>query len=238
MSIQPLHVSIIVPCYNEIKNVIPLVEQIHAALEHYTHEILVVDDNSPDGTYETLIKKNYPYVRPFLRKENRGLANSIRYGLENANGKIWVVMDSDFNHQPSYIPFMVDNTRYYDCVLGSRFQYGGKMEPRSRHLLSWLFNIFTRAITGGMVTDSLYGFFAIRKEVLEKVDYNKIFWGYGDYCIRMLYYLQKNKISILQFPVVNGRRLEGEGNNRFIKVFWQYFTEVCRLVWRERMTSI
>jgi dolichol-phosphate mannosyltransferase len=228
-------VSIVVPTYNEGGNIVPLVGAIHAALRDYEHEILVVDDNSPDGTYNIVADLGYDFLRPILRTENRGFANSIRCGLENAKGSILIVMDSDFNHQPKYLPFMVDALDYYDCVLASRFVYSGSMGHRTRHLLSWTFNIFVRIVTGGMVTDTLYGYFSVRKESLAILDFNKIFWGYGDYCIRLMYYLQRQKAKILQFPAINGKRLKGEGNSNFFKVFFQYFTEVMKLVWRERI---
>jgi dolichol-phosphate mannosyltransferase len=181
--------------------------------------------------------RGYPFVRTILRTCNRGLANSIRTGLEHALGEVLVVMDSDFNHQPHYIPFMVRNLEHFDCVSASRFLYGGGMSDRSRQGMSWIFNIFTRVMTGGEITDSLYGFFAIKREVLGRVDFNRVFWGYGDYCIRLMYFLQKQQASILQFPAINGRRLTGEGNQKFVKIFVQYFSEVCKLAWKERVVK-
>lgn len=221
--------SIILPTYNEKQNVLCLIDEINAVLKDVIKEIIVVDDNSPDGTYEALVLLKKENVRPILRTTNRGLANSIRCGLETAQGEILIVMDSDFNHQPKYLPFMIDSLKHYECVTASRYLYGGKMDSRIRHLLSWLFNVFTRVMTGGYITDNLYGFFAIKRESLTQLDYNNIFWGYGDYFIRLLYYLQKQEVTILQFPAVNGKRLHGEGNSRFFKVFIQYSMEVVRL---------
>lgn len=222
-------VSVIVPCYNERGNIIPLIEAIHTELSHIKHQIVVVDDNSPDGTYEAVKNLNYDFVKPILRTENRGFANSIRCGLENADGNVFVVMDSDFNHQPKYLPFMVKNMEFYECVSASRFMYGGAMDTRFRHYASWIFNIFVRIMTRKYITDSLYGYFAIQKEVMERIDYDKIFWGYGDYCIRLMYYLQENKTEVLQFPAVNGRRLAGEGNSRFIAVLIKYTYATIKL---------
>ena len=87
-------------------------------------------------------------------------------------------------------------------------------------------------MTGGMVTDSLYGYLAIRKDVINKLDFDKIFWGYGDYCIRLLYYMQKKDLSILQFPAENGERLGGEANSNLGRVFRQYFLEVLKLTYK------
>jgi len=227
-------ISIILPTYNEKDNVLPLIKAIHAELCGYDHELLVVDDNSSDGTEQAVADLKDPLVKFILRTKNRGFANSIRCGLENAAGEIFVVMDSDFNHQPKYLPFMIHALSHYDCVSGSRFLYGGKMLPRSRHILSWIFNIFIRTITRGTITDSLYGFFAIKRNTIERCNYDNIFWGYGDYCIRLMFYLQKNNATILQIPVINGARKTGAGNSRFLKVFWQYFTESIKLAYKMR----
>jgi dolichol-phosphate mannosyltransferase len=231
-------ITVILPTYNEKGNVIPLIGEIHKNLNSYNHEIVVVDDNSPDDTFKEVQDLNFPFVRPILRTENRGLANSIRCGLENAHGDICVVMDSDFNHKPEYLPFMVDSLKYYDFVSASRFLYGGSMDSRIRHILSWLFNIFVRLTTGGKINDNLYGYFAVKKEIIEKLDYDKVFWGYGDYYIRLLYFLQKNRANILQFPAVNGRRLSGVGQSKFIGVFWQYFRETIKLALKGRMRNV
>lgn len=222
-------ISVILPAYNEKDNILHLADAIHNELADYDHEIIVVDDNSPDGTYQAVVDSGWPFIKAILRTENRGLANSIRCGLENARGNIFVVMDSDFNHQPRYLPFMINSLSYYDCVSASRFQYGGGMDNSLRMSLSWIFNIFVRLMTRRWVTDSLYGFFAINRAVIEQLNYDDIFWGYGDYCIRLMYYLQAKKMSILQFPAVNGVRRGGKGNSSFLKVFVQYTIETLKL---------
>jgi dolichol-phosphate mannosyltransferase len=231
---QDAYVSVVVPTFNESGNILALIEEIHKELANVRHQIIVVDDNSPDGTFKLVNDKRFNFVKTILRTEDPSLAGSIRTGLENADGDLLVVMDSDFNHQPQYLPRMIRNLEFYDAVVASRFLYGGLMDSRARHLLSWLFNIFVRVMTGGQITDSLYGFWAIHRSVLEKVHYDKVFWGYGDYCIRLMYYLQEAKADILQIPVVNGRRLKGQSNSRFFKVFLQYTRETFRLVFRER----
>lgn len=228
-------VSVILPTYNEKENVLNLIKEIHKELYEFDHEILVVDDDSPDGTYEAVVKLDHSFVTGILRKENKGFALSIRCGIENAKGDFVIIMDSDFNHQPKYLPFMIQALDHYECVSGSRFVYGGGMNSKVRNTLSWIFNIFVRIVTGKLITDSLYGYLAIKKEILEKCDYDDIFWGYGDYCIRLMFYLQRRKVNILQFPAVNGYRKNGEGNNRFLKVFWQYFIETLKLVYKERI---
>ena len=222
--------SIILPCYNEKKNVIRLALRINEILKADDFEILIVDDNSPDNTYSALRKLDIPNVIPILRTEDKGLANSIRTGLEKAKGESIVIMDSDFNHNPEYIPFLLENLKFYDCVSASRFLYGGMMDSRMRHLLSWVFNVFVRIMTGGQITDNLYGYFAIRKNVIRKCPYDQIFWGFGDYYIRLLFYLQQLRCKILQFPAINETRLYGKGNSAFLKVFLTYLIAVFKLI--------
>jgi dolichol-phosphate mannosyltransferase len=222
--------SVVLPTYNEKENVVPLVQAVHVALDGIVeHEVLVVDDNSPDGTYEAVRALNQPWLKPILRTEDRGFANSLRCGAERSHGDAILFMDSDGNHQPKYLPFMVDSLRFYDCVSGSRFLYGGAMNHRARHLLSLSFNQFVRLATGGQMTDSLYGLVAIRRASFERLNLDEIFWGYGDYCIRLLYHLQRSGASILEFPAVNGERLNGKGNDRLGSVFVQYTREVLKL---------
>lgn len=231
-------ISVILPAYREKDNLLQVVPRISKALLNQDLEILVVDDNSQDGTEEAMsgLKQDHDIpVRTIVRKTNRGFAFSIREGLEQASGDAFVIMDSDGNHDPVYLPMMVANLSFYGCVSGTRFQYGGSMDSRSRFILSWLFNLFVRVVTRKYVTDSLYGYIAIRKEELAKIDFDKVFWGYGDYCIRLLYYLQTLQVTILQFPVKNGIRFHGEGNSRFFKVFIQYFMAVLKLVFKERI---
>lgn len=231
---MPKSVSVVLPTYNELSNIIPLVKAIAEVLDGRDYEILVVDDNSPDGTYQAIVDLAEPRIRGILRTSDRGFAKSIRCGLENARGDYLVVMDSDFNHQPRYLPFMLDSLKHYECVSGSRFVYGGAMDTRRRHLLSWVFNIFSRLVTGGQITDSLYGFLAMRRELLAGLDFDKIFFGYGDYCIRLMYYLQQDRREVLQFPAVNGRRLAGTGNTHLFRVGILYTKAVLRLG-RERL---
>jgi dolichol-phosphate mannosyltransferase len=230
-----MKISVILPTYNEKEGIFSLIEAIHRELSIYHHEIIVVDDNSPDGTYNAVMNADLPYTRAILRTKDRGLAKSIRCGIKNATGDVFVVMDSDFNHQPSYLPFMIQSLSHYECVTASRFLYGGSMNNRTRHYLSWLFNIFVRFTTGRWITDSLYGYLAIKRESMEKLNYDDIFWGYGDYCIRLMYYLQKQKANILQIPAVNGERRHGQGNSSFLGVFMQYTRETLKLVFKERI---
>jgi dolichol-phosphate mannosyltransferase len=231
----PKLVSVVLPTFNERGNIVSLVHEVLEALSGYAVEILVVDDNSPDGT-ASWVRENFPDrpdVKVIVRTINRGFAKSIRTGIEQATGDAIIVMDSDGNHKPCYLPFMIQGLSHYDCVMGSRFVYGGRMFPRSRHLLSWLFNVFVRCVTRGQITDNLYGYFAIHTSLVRNCPLEVIFEGYGEYFIRLLYHLQWMNLNILQFPAVNGERRAGKGNQRFWKTFWIYFAATWRLVFAQ-----
>ena len=230
-------VSVILPCFNEKGNIGLLIDAIHAVLGFCEHELVVVDDNSPDGTFEAVMAKQDPRVKAFQRLSDPSLGKSIRKGIEESSGGMLIIMDSDFNHQPKYLPQMVKNLEWYDCVSASRFLYGGMMDVRWRHLGSWFFNVWVRVLMRTYITDNLYGFYAIRREVLRSLPFDRIFWGYGDYGIRLLYYLQQQGYSVLQFPAVNGRRMAGTGNSHFFRVLHQYTTATLRLLITEAGTK-
>lgn len=232
-------ISVVLPCYNEKENIIKIVPAIHKELIAYNHEIIVVDDNSPDGTYHAIIQKGYDYVKPILRTVDKGLAKSIRCGIENSSGDIIVVMDSDFNHQPKYLPMMIDNLKYFDCVIASRFLYFADEEHYSyfRIITSWIFNLFIRILLFSKITENLFGFYSIKRDVINRFDFDKIFWGLGDYFIRLVFYLQKEKHPILQIPAVFNERIHGKGNKKLISRIFQYTGEVIMLRLRNSLIN-
>ena len=240
-------VSVILPTFNERDNICDLVDAIHRELEPagYAYEVLVVDDNSPDGTAE-VVRLRYRLegaatallpgsergrLRLFVRTQNRGLANSIRDGLLAAQGQTLVVMDTDFNHDPAMIPQMVDLLRYYDLVIGSRFVMRGGMEDRLRYHFSQIYNVFIRALFQTQIQDNLSGYFAIRRERLYSLAplFPAIFHGYGDYFIRLLLAAWRQGWKILEVPVFYILRRHGDSKTGFWSVFKKYTAAVLRL---------
>ena len=240
-------VSVILPTFNERDNICDLVDVIHRELEPagYAYEVLVVDDNSPDGTAE-VVRLRYRLegaatallpgsergrLRLFVRTQNRGLASSIRDGLLAAQGQTLVVMDTDFNHDPAMIPQMVDLLRYYDLVIGSRFVMRGGMEDRLRYHFSQLYNVFIRALFQTQIQDNLSGYFAIRRERLYSLAplFPAIFYGYGDYFIRLLLAAWRQGWKILEVPVFYILRRHGDSKTGFWSVFKKYTAAVLRL---------
>src|SRR5690349_17724425 len=139
--------SVILPTYNESGNIVELVRSILAVMpSEYEAEIIVVDDNSPDKTHQ-LVRDTFasdPRVVPILRTADRGLAKSIRAGLERSTGDYAVVMDTDFTHNPREIPRMLHLVRVANVVVGSRFAPGGSMEDVPHYLCSLVYNWFIR----------------------------------------------------------------------------------------------
>jgi dolichol-phosphate mannosyltransferase len=240
-------VSVVLPTYNERDNIADLIRAIDRELgkTDWRYEIVVVDDDSPDGTAD-LVRQHFlangkdsaaasvvgqRTVRLIVRTRDKGLAKSIRTGLESAQGSTLVVMDTDFNHDPAMIPQMIDLLRYYDLVIGSRFVMRGGMEDARRYRLSLLYNIFIRFLLHTQIQDNLSGFFAVRRDRLFQLQpkFARIFYGYGDYFIRLLLVAWRSQWRILEVPVFYILRRHGTSKTGFWSVFKKYTAAVLRL---------
>lgn len=233
-------VSVVLPTYNERDNISEIVERVIQSLEGVAdYEIIVVDDDSPDGTAEVVSRKfgQNERIRLHMRKNERGLATAVREGIELSTGPVIIVMDSDFNHDPGYIPQFLNLIQFYEVVVGSRFLYGGGMYSRWRYYASLLYNAFIRFSLGIPISDKLSGFFAIRREALEKLDYDRIFYGYGDYFIRFLMTAVALKLSIIEIPVFYDNRPAGESKTMFVKEFLRYTLSVIRIRFARKPTG-
>ncbi len=225
-------ISIILPTYNEAGNIIPLVNGIKKYLNSYRYEILVIDDDSPDDT-GGIVRRRFvknKKVRLFIRKKNQGLSYAIRFGIEKAEGNLIIVMDTDFNHNPKDLPRLINATHHFDLVTGSRYIKGGGMENRMRYVLSYVYNMIIRFILRLETHDNLSGFFIIKKKALIKFDFDQIFYGYGDYFIRLLHQAQKNKLAIHEIPVFYKNRISGSSKSRFFSMFIQYSKTVADIL--------
>ena len=231
-------VSVVLATYNERENIALIIESIHRHLEGYNIEIVVVDDNSPDGTYDIASEINLSCLKTIQRTSRRGLASAIRLGLENTNGKLIVVMDADFDHSPVYLPIMLKELADCDCVSASRFISGGKPKGLIRGFFSRIFDLFIKKLIGSNLSDHLFGFFVIRKEALEACNYDKIFWGFGDYYMRLLYYLEKSNTLIKEIPAIHGRRKNGKSKASLIQMFLSYLIEAIKLAAKGRVKKV
>ena len=234
--------SIILPTYNEKDNIVELIQAIFNTLkpDSLDFEIVVVDDNSPDGT-AAAVRQNFgddPRVRLFVRTEGRGLATAIRYGIEHSSGETLVFMDTDFNHDPAIIPQMIKFLEYYDIIIGSRFVMAGGMEDRFRQFSSLVYNYGIRLLFGTPVHDNLSGFFSMYRDKLESMDLDQIYYGYGDYFIRLLMVAHKRGYNMLEIPVFYRLRMHGHSKTQFLSIFTQYSRALLSLrlkLWAGRM---
>jgi len=226
-------ISVVLPCYNERANIGPLVARLLEVLGDQQCEILVIDDNSPDGTANVVRTDfaNDDRVRLIVRTAKRGLANSIREGIETARGRIVVVMDTDFNHNPDDVPIMCHIARSVDIVVGSRFIFGGGMPNRWRYYASYIYNIAMRITLGTRIDDNLSGFFAAPREALMQLDFDRIFFGYGDYFFRLLLKSQERGFRHVQLPVLYQPRHAGYAKTQIGGIFVQYTREVLHVLW-------
>ncbi|MFQ6082763.1 MAG: glycosyltransferase [Methanosarcinales archaeon] len=234
-------ISIILPTYNEADSICLLIKEITKILNENNslYELIVVDDNSPDGTAKRVMENftNNEKVKLFIRKKEKGLATAIRYGIERSKGEVAVVMDTDFNHPPSLIPLLVKITEYFDIAIGSRYVIGGGMKTsKFRFIGSKFFNILTRYLLGVQTRDNLSGFVAFKKRILSDFNLSKIFYGYGDYFIRFLYLAQKQRKTIIEVPVVYEIRQGGTSKTNFYKEIIRYTLSVIKIrfgIWKE-----
>ena len=179
-----MKVSVILPTYNEAKNIVGLVNTVKKQIvSPWTCEIIVVDDNSSDGTHAAVESsfRDDPGVKAILRTSDRGLAASIRNGIEHASGDYILVMDTDFTHRPEEIPLMLHVAQAVDLVSGSRFAAGGWMQDTSHYLASFVYNLLIRVIIRTQIQDNLGGFWVARADRIRALPFDAIFFGYGDY---------------------------------------------------------
>ena len=222
-----MDISVILPTYCESGNIGQLIEAIEAnlAATHESIEIIVVDDNSPDGTAEA-VRGLHPLpnvsIHCLERTQERGLATAIKYGIEHSSGDRLLVMDTDFNHSPGNLPKMVASLDEYDLVIGSRFVRGGGMEDRMRYFSSLVFNGFIRLVLRVPVHDNLSGFFAIKRQCMSVLPAEDIFSGYGEYFIRLVYLAFKKGFKIGEIPVFYTLRKSGESKSHFGSMIVNY----------------
>ncbi|MGA1822149.1 MAG: glycosyltransferase [Thermoplasmatota archaeon] len=165
--------SVIIPTYNEVENMDVIIPSLARVLkkESIPFEIIVMDDDSPDGTAARVkkISRKHPEARAVVRKENRGLSPSVIDGYGEAGGDVLLVMDADMSHPPDVVPEMYRAIveRGADISVGSRHTKGGGIEnwPLSRKIISWGAALLARPLTP--CSDPMSGFFAVRPEVIK-----------------------------------------------------------------------
>ena len=216
-----MEVTIILPTFNEKNNILLLINLIKKVLKKSKIQIIVIDDNSPDKT--GLICKNKfkrdKSINIILNKRRIGLANSIYRGILKSSKKIIVVMDTDFTHDPKLIPKMLKLINEYDIISGSRYCAGGYMQDQIHSHLSFFYNLILKLILKNQIQDNLGGYFCITKKSLNKLPSKKIFYGYGEYFFRLLFFALRKNLTILEIPAIYKKRVRGKSKSNFIYMF-------------------
>ncbi|MBU1179720.1 glycosyltransferase [Patescibacteria group bacterium] len=225
---NPTKVSVILPTYNEAEGIVGFINRTKSYIEkeNVEYEILVIDDDSPDGTAEIIRRefKDMPQIRCLVRKNERGLASAIGYGIQNSLYDALFVLNADGNQDPAYFPIFYNLSKYYDVVSGSRFIWGGGMDgSRFRYWGSYFFNVFLRIITGIRVRDNTSGFVFFKRHHLDGLDLKKTYRGFGEYYIDVIRHFQRKKLSLIEIPVIYPERKGGKSKMKFSKTIFTYF---------------
>ena len=167
--VNEVKVSVIFPTYNESMNIENLINRTHRSLPK-NKEIIVVDDDSPDKTWEIAQNTQNKGVKVIRRINQRKLVTAIQRGIDEAKGDYIVWMDADLSMPPEIIPKMIEKLKTNDIVVGSRYIKGGKdKRPMLRVASSRFINLIANFILNFKVLDYDSGFVAARKEVLQKM---------------------------------------------------------------------
>jgi dolichol-phosphate mannosyltransferase len=231
-----MDITVVLPTYNERENIIPLIERGLAALAAYDAEMLVVDDDSPDGTWQAVaaLAEHNPRVRLIRRTQERGLTSAIAAGILAARGSRVAWMDCDLSMPPEDLPRLAQALDAgADLAAGSRYLPGGQDVGHS-----WMALAFSRTINlaAGLlldrrITDYTSGFIMARREVFDRLPLRG---DYGEYCIDLLYRAARAGFRVVEVPYVCMPREAGESKTAtnvlgYFKRGWKYVVTVLRL---------
>ncbi|MBK6421817.1 MAG: polyprenol monophosphomannose synthase [Gemmatimonadetes bacterium] len=229
---------VIVPTYNEASNLPQIVPAI--LKQDPRLEVLVVDDNSPDGTGDIADRMAQTKTRVHVlhRQAKEGLGRAylagFRWGLDQGYQAMFE-MDADFSHDPAFLPRFLEAIEHADVVLGSRYATGVNVInwPISRLLLSLGANLYARGITGLPLSDSTGGFKCFRREVLEAIDFSKVKSNGYAFQIEMSFRAWKKGFRLKEIPIIFHDRVEGQS-----KMSKRIVREAIWMVWWLRLQGL
>jgi dolichol-phosphate mannosyltransferase len=229
---------IIIPTYNERENIGPLLNKI---LENVSDtDIVVVDDDSPDGTAQAVkdfSREHQKDIKLIERKGERGLGTAykagLQYGLDHGY-KVLITMDADHSHNPVYLPAILSALEENDVVVGSRYiRDGGTINWRIRRiLLSWLANRFARFVLRLKGGDLTSGYRAYRREILEKIGLDHVRSNGYSYLVEMIFRVQQLNARVVEVPIIFFDRTMGKSKISRKEIYRGAFTLL-----RLRLTS-
>lgn len=231
-------VYVVVPTYNESENIQKLIESVLAQRDDI--HILVVDDNSPDGTGEIVerLSGENPRVHILHRPGKMGLGSAYCDGFRVAmrDGADFIMeMDADFSHDPSTIPMFLDAMGNFDVVIGSRYLNGVSVVnwPLRRLMLSYFASVYTRVITGLSIMDCTSGFKCFRRSVIESIDLDTIRSDGYSFQIEMNYRCVERGFRVGEIPIIFIDRHAGTS-----KMSKKIVREAVLMVWKLKLGSL
>ena len=200
-------VLVVTPTYNERDNLPGLVR---ALVAQPATRVVVVDDNSPDGTgaiADAIAASHAERVQVLHRQIKTGLGDAylagFRRALEDGAERVFE-MDADFSHPVSAVPIMLGLAEEYDVVVGSRYTSGGSLDPRwsaPRRWLSWAGNVYARLVTGLHVHDTTAGFKCFRRQSLERIPLDQVRSQGYNFQIEMALRCQRAGLRVVEHPI-------------------------------------
>ena len=243
--------SIVLPTYNESQNIVSVLDTIAETLPVDTAaEIIVVDDNSPDGTADiashyakNILDNNKLHVELIRRDAKLGLSSAILTGVQSATGDVIVVMDGDFSHPPQIIPSIVKELQDsgYDIVVASRYIKGGSIRgwPFKRRLMSKGATKIAQYGLGIEVKDPVSGFFAFKRQIIEGVKFDAI--GYK-MLLEILVKAKGARVKEVPYTFTNRRTGTSKLNNsvmlNYIRAVWRLYRFGKSMKQKEKRTSV
>jgi dolichol-phosphate mannosyltransferase len=230
---------VIIPTYNEILNIEAILLKTLSLPGNF--DVLIIDDNSPDGTGALVkdMQKEYNGRLHLMERAGKlGLGTAyiagFKYALLN-NFQIIFEMDADFSHDPKEIPRFLDEIKNSDVVLGSRYINGVNVInwPLRRLLLSSFANLYTRIITGLPVHDATGGYKCFNRKVLEAIDLGRVKSNGYAFQIEMTFKAWKKGFSVKEIPIIFVDRVKGKS-----KMSKKIVREAVTMVWKLRIKSI
>lgn len=207
---------IIIPTYNEKENLKVLIPKIFRILPDIW--VIIVDDNSPDGTADTVrnLMRTYPHLDLINREKKEGLGKAYTFAfkciLKDIAVNSIIMMDGDLSHDPTSLTEMIRQSEYFDCVVGSRYMGGGRIVEWElwRRLLSLFGNIYCRVITSLPIKDCTGGFNLIRADLLRKIDFDSMDSSGYAFQIELKFMLYKASQKFKEIPIIFRERADGK----------------------------
>ncbi len=227
---------VVIPTYNEADNIERLIEEVTQAVEGI--RVIIVDDNSPDGTSEIVkkIAEKNPDVLLETRPGKLGLGTAYVHGFKRAlsipDVDCVFGMDADFSHSPEYLPDFIEAMKENDLVVGSRYLEGISVVnwPIRRLIISYFANTYARIITGLPLRDCTSGFCCYRREALERINLDAVRARGYSFLVEMKYRAHKLGFRIGEVPIIFFERRSGQTKMSKFDILEAVFT-----VWKLRL---